>query len=109
MTAQTEIALDTLKLSEGAWLINRIDVNYEARALEITADYDEGREFRLVFKDFHLLSWQILEDERDPGRVNADVIGMDFGEHEGRPSAVIAADLFEIIVSYGELEIVKAW
>jgi len=109
MTAQTELALETLKLSDGAWLINQVIVNYAARALEIIADYDEGRAFRLIFRDFHLLSWQILEEKHDPRIINADVIGMDIGEEHHRKPAVLATDMFEIIVSYAELVIEKDW
>lgn len=109
MTAQTELALEALKLSDGAWLINRVNLNFAAHALEIIADYDEGRAFRLIFRDFHLLSWQIFEDEYDPRIFNADVIGMEIGEGQHRKPAVLATDLFEIIVSYGELVIEKDW
>jgi hypothetical protein len=56
-----------------------------------------------------LQSWQILEDERDPRQFCADVIGMEFGEAGHLKPAVITADLFEIFVSYSELEILKDW
>jgi len=107
MTTQTESLIDERHLQQGAWLIKRININYEAHTLEITADYDEDTEFQLIFRNFYLISWQILEDEYDPREGVADVIGMEFGEDAHRKPAIITADLFEIIVSYGELEIVK--
>jgi len=108
MTAQTELALDRLALSRGAWLINRIDLNYAARTLEISATWDEDRAFRLIFMNFYLESWQVFSDAYDPGVMNADVIGMDFDEQAPRKSAVLHTDMFELIVSYSQLEIEKA-
>ncbi len=109
MTAQTELTLDSTMLSRGAWLINRVNIDYATQRLEISANWDEEREFQLIFKDFHLQLWQILEDEYDPRQFNADVIGMEIGESGHRKPAVISTDLFEIFVSYGELEIQKDW
>ena len=109
MTAQTEVTINNLTLSEGAWLINRVDVNYAAQTLEISANWDEEREFQLIFTRFHILYWQILDDEYDPGTFAVDVIGMEIGEADHREPAVLTTDLFELSVSYGELEIKKAW
>ena len=105
MTTQAELTLDRAALSQGAWLINRIDLNYAAQSLEISANWDEDYTFQLIFKGFHLLYWQILRDEYDPGTVNVDVIGMEFGEAAHRKPAILTTDLFEIGVSYNELEI----
>lgn len=109
MTAQTDLMIGERALDRGAWLINRLDLNYRTRSLEITADDEEEREFRLIFKDFHLMSWEVFQDEYDPGRENVDVIGFDLKEHEGRKTAVLHTDVFEIIVSYAELVIEKDW
>jgi hypothetical protein len=108
MTMQTELMIGELALDQGGWLINRLEMNFGGRALEIAAKYDD-RPFRLVFKDFHILSWEIFRDEYDPGIMNVDVIGLDFGEREHRKAAVLHTVLFEIIVSYGELAIEKDW
>ncbi len=109
MTMQADSMLSELALERGAWLINRLDLNYAAHKLEIGADYDEGREFRLVFTGFQLISWQVLEDDYDPGTMNADVIGFDLSERDQRKLAVLATDLFEIVLGYDKLEIEKAW
>lgn len=107
MTTQTESMIDELHLQQGAWLINRVDFNFAARTLEISATWDEDQAFQLIFRNFHLISWQTFDDGYDARVMNADVIGMDFGERERRKSTVIHTDMFEIIVSYSELEIGK--
>lgn len=109
MTTQIDLTLDIAKLRQGAWLVNRVDVNYAAQSLEIGANWDDEREFRLIFKDFRLLSWQILDVEPHPKTVNADVIGMEFGERAHGKPAILTTDLFEIILTYDELTIEKAW
>lgn len=109
MTTQIDLTLDIAKLSHGAWLINRVDVNYASQRLEIDATWDDDQPFRLLFRDFHLLSWQILEPEPHPKTVNADVIGMEIGEGAHAKPAVITTDLFEIILTYDDLTIEKAW
>ena len=108
MTTQTELTIQALDLGQGAWLISRLDVNYGQQTLTIEADY-EDKPFRLIFKAFCIVSWQTFDDEYDPGTVNVDVIGFDLLEQHQRKSAVLHTDVFEIIVSYGELEIEKAW
>lgn len=110
MTAQNDLAVQELALENGGWFIYRLDVNYGARTLAIDAEYD-GKPFVLRFKDFHLFSWQFFrdEDEYDPREILADVLGFDLGERGGRKSAVIHADLFEIIVSYSEMVLQKDW
>ena len=105
MTAQSKFIIDEAALEQGAWLINRVDLNFATQTLEIDATWDEDRVFRLIFRNSHLLSWEIFDVGYDPGVMSADVIGMDFAEREQRRSAVIHTDMFEIIVSYAELEI----
>ncbi len=109
MTVQTEETINNRTLSEGAWLINRVDVNYAAQRLEISANWDEEREFQLIFTRFHIIYWQTFEDDYDPGTFSVDVIGMEIGERDHRRPAVLTTDQFELSVSYGELEIQKAW
>ncbi len=109
MTTQIDLTLDLAKLSQGAWLINQVDVNYAAQSLEIGASWDDNHDFHLVFKGFRLLSWQILEVEPDPKTVNADVIGLELGESAHSKPAILTTDLFEIMLTYDELTIEKAW
>ena len=108
MTAESEFIIDESALERGGWLINHVDINFAAKTLEIDAvDWDTSQAFRLIFRNFHLISWEIFDRGYDPGVMNADVIGMDFGEREQRKSAVIATDTFEMIVSYDELNLVN--
>jgi hypothetical protein len=109
MTSQTDLTIDERTLERGGWLVSRLDMNYGAQMLEVTATWDEDRGFRLIFKDFHLVSWQMIDEEYEPGTVNLDVIGFDLGRRGERNSALLHTDMVEIIVTYSELEIVKDW
>lgn len=108
MTMQTEIVIEELALNRGGWLINRLDFNYAERLFVIDAVYDE-QTLRLIFRGFHLSSWQSLHKTYEPGTVNVDVIGLDLGEEGERKAAVLHTDLFEIMLTYDDLTIEKAW
>jgi hypothetical protein len=109
MTSQTNLTFDERTLERGGWLVNRLDVNYGLQMLEVTATWDEDRKFQLIFKNFHLVSLEIFDDEYEPGTVNLDVIGFDLGKRGQRNAAVLHTDMLEMILTYSELEILKDW
>jgi hypothetical protein len=108
MSNNAEVIMSDLALERGGWLINGLHANYGAHTLEIRAEFDEGP-FQLLFKGFHLLSWEISSPDYDPGTVKVDVIGLYFSNRANRKSAVLHTDLFEITLTYDELTIEKAW
>jgi hypothetical protein len=99
---------DYMPISRGGWWINRLDLNYAARRLEISGEYLDKR-FTLIFRGFQVENWQVYGADYDPGVESLDVIGFDVSKRGQRDSVVLSTDLFAIILTYGKLEILKDW
>lgn len=108
---QLEI-FDRLGLRPGGILIRHFDMADWGRTLVIYAFYstlDEALPFRLIFRNCSEISWQSMTDASSGSVEFADVINVLFGTNQSLETCVITTDLFEVVVSYGQLTIVKDW
>lgn len=72
--------------------------------------YDEPpKQFQIIFKECAGLQWTVIDDRVDERDMFADVIGLTFGEEGNHRIAVLHTDIFEVVVNYGNMTIVKDW
>lgn len=69
----------------------------------------EDKPFRIIFKDCTRSHWEYYGEADDERDETADVIGFDFHRDQNGQAVILHTDLFEVIIHYGSLEVVKDW
>jgi hypothetical protein len=103
---------ERLGLRPGGILLNGFEFAYWGKTLIIFGVYNAWEEnllFRLIFENCTDIQWQPYADDISQSDKQCDVIGILFGTSQSLETCIITTDLFEVVVSYSQLTIVKDW
>ncbi len=91
--------------------ITAIDISHWGSEVVVACLYDPDnarRPYRIVFHACDNLHWEVFHADalRD---AEADFIDFAVGVKDGRSTAIIEADIFELVVSYGSYDLEQDW
>lgn len=104
---------DLLDLRVGNLAVNSIRQDAWGGTVRVEFLYNyppEEKTFTVIFKDCRAIQWYILKDAAEmAAHPNAQLMTHDLGLANYQRTARIATVLVEVIISYRELAIEKAW
>jgi len=102
--------LKTLGIADFVSLITKIEISSwgEKIIIDCVYDPDDRLPYKLIFHNCRKIEWNLIFPESITD-VEADIIDFLPGKNSYEQPAYFYTDIFDLSISYGELEIVKSW
>jgi hypothetical protein len=101
-----------LNAGEAISLVTGVQVTKWGSEVTVSCLYDPrnlSRPYQLKYIHCHKVRWEVVFPDEDIEEGDAALIGFTIGEKFYKKSAIIATDVFELTIEYGDFVVLKEW